>query len=367
MDALAEFGDATFARGEVVRLSAVRDQAAEDRMEAELQLGRDAELVPELERLIDEQPLRERRWAQLMLALYRANRQADALRKFQELRHLLGEELGIDPSNELARLEEGILLQQPELRAPPKTPRRADTRPRSTPAESPGSSDALPVVVAAQVGSPFVGRVSELERLRAFGAQIGQDRRGFALVTGEPGIGKTTLAATFAHEMSVRATTVFWGRCDQEVLTPYQPFVEVLRDWAVSIDPDRLRAALGADAPQIARYVPAIAALVPDMTEALSVEVETERFRWFESVASVLATMTAAQPGLLVLDDLQWADKPTLQLLRHVLRQRGTIRLLVVATLRPYDLAGGGRHRGDARRPSPRSRLRTNRARRSRS
>ena len=70
-DVLAEFGDATFARGEVVRLSAVRDQAAEDRMEAELQLGRDAELVPELERLIDEQPLRERRWAQLMLALYR--------------------------------------------------------------------------------------------------------------------------------------------------------------------------------------------------------------------------------------------------------------------------------------------------------
>ena len=112
---LAEFTFAPFAQAEIARLSELRLKAVEDRVEAHLALGLHAELTGELRRLITEEPLRERLWGQLMLALYRSGRQADALRAYAELRSVLGEELGIEPSPALARLEEAVLLQKPEL------------------------------------------------------------------------------------------------------------------------------------------------------------------------------------------------------------------------------------------------------------
>jgi streptogramin lyase len=90
----------------------------EQRVDAELALGRHAELVPELEALVREKPLRERRRAQLMLALYRSGRQAEALEAYRSGRKLLAEELGLEPGEELRRLEKGILEQDPELAAP---------------------------------------------------------------------------------------------------------------------------------------------------------------------------------------------------------------------------------------------------------
>jgi DNA-binding SARP family transcriptional activator len=113
--ALADFEGATWAEPEVARLEGLRLAAIERRTDARLALGQHADLVPELETLATEHPLREALWAQLMLALYRSDRQADALRTYQRLRSHLGEELGIEPSKELVRLEEAILLQRPEL------------------------------------------------------------------------------------------------------------------------------------------------------------------------------------------------------------------------------------------------------------
>src|SRR6266511_6338211 len=114
---LAELGD-SFARAERARLEEQRLAALEQRIEAELALGRHAELVPELEGLVREQPLRERLRGQLMLALYRCGRQADALEVYRSGRRLLDEELGLKPDDELQRLERAILNHDPSLDAP---------------------------------------------------------------------------------------------------------------------------------------------------------------------------------------------------------------------------------------------------------
>jgi YVTN family beta-propeller protein len=116
--AFEEFTDSDVVVAEADRLAELRLVAVEDRVEAELRLGRHRELVAELEGLVREQPLRERLWAQLMVALYRSGRQADALLAYQRARSLLVEELGIDPGAELRRLHAAILAQDPGLDLP---------------------------------------------------------------------------------------------------------------------------------------------------------------------------------------------------------------------------------------------------------
>jgi DNA-binding SARP family transcriptional activator/pimeloyl-ACP methyl ester carboxylesterase len=136
--ALAEFADEPFARAEAARLEELRLDAFEDRIDAELVLGRHGEVVAHLEAGARQHSLREKLWARWMLALYRCGRQAEALRAYQELRVHLREELGITPSAELIALEEAILLQKPELDWTPahpqvaadETSRRAEPRDR---------------------------------------------------------------------------------------------------------------------------------------------------------------------------------------------------------------------------------------------
>ena len=124
--ALADFLYEPFAQTDIARLEELRTVALEERVEADLALGRHVELVPELEALVQAQPLRERPRAQLMLALYRSGRQADALAAYREARETLVEELGIDPGPELRRLEAAILRQDESLlpsdAAAPATP-----------------------------------------------------------------------------------------------------------------------------------------------------------------------------------------------------------------------------------------------------
>jgi DNA-binding SARP family transcriptional activator/class 3 adenylate cyclase len=119
---LAEFSAAPFARAASARLEELRLAASERRVEADLRLGRHLDLVGELESLISEHPFRERLRAQLMLALYRSGRQADALAAYRATRHELREELGIEPSQALQELERRILQQDPELTLAPTVP-----------------------------------------------------------------------------------------------------------------------------------------------------------------------------------------------------------------------------------------------------
>jgi YVTN family beta-propeller protein len=116
--ALSDFAYESFAQPEIVRLEDLRLVALEDRIDADLACGRDGDLVPELEALVAEHPLRERLRGQLMLALYRAGRQAEALAVYRDARVRLDEELGVQPTRELRERERAILVQDPALDAP---------------------------------------------------------------------------------------------------------------------------------------------------------------------------------------------------------------------------------------------------------
>ncbi|WP_238992457.1 BTAD domain-containing putative transcriptional regulator [Jiangella ureilytica] len=122
--ALAEFADEPFARAEAVRLTELRHQAVENRIAADLQLGRHAGVVAELETLVAEHPLRERFWAQLMVALYRAGRQGEALEAYHTVRRLTADQLGVEPGAELRRIQAAILRHDPELEPRPTAARR---------------------------------------------------------------------------------------------------------------------------------------------------------------------------------------------------------------------------------------------------
>jgi YVTN family beta-propeller protein len=125
-----DLGDPPFARAEAAHLEELRLQAFEDRIEADLRLGRAGELVPELQTFVGREPYRERLRGQLMLALYRSGRQADALASYRDARRLFVDELGIEPSRELQELEQAILRQDPSLASSPTMARRARARPR---------------------------------------------------------------------------------------------------------------------------------------------------------------------------------------------------------------------------------------------
>ncbi|MGH8991387.1 MAG: BTAD domain-containing putative transcriptional regulator, partial [Acidimicrobiia bacterium] len=170
--ALADVASAPFARAEATRLEDTRLSALEDRVEADLACGRHIEVATELDALTRAHPLRERFWALWMVALYRSGRQADALRAYQELRQILGEQLGIDPSEPLRRLEGAVLRQDPDL----------DWRPA---AAAPSATDPPPAVAGSGVVTflftDVVGSTELLDRLGEDAAEAARQAH-FALL-----------------------------------------------------------------------------------------------------------------------------------------------------------------------------------------
>ena len=199
--ALAEFAYDEFAQSEVVRLGEARLAAFEDRIEADLACGCHAELIGELQALVSEHPLRERLRGQLMVALYRSGRQADALRCYQDGRTTLVDELGIDPGPALQRLEAAVLAHDPAL-DPPAVTRTDDV------AEVPGLPSAgrsLPW--AAMTGSltSFVGRTTELVEVTKL---MGEAR--LVTITGPGGAGKTRLAVEVGTQLQASVPDGVW-------------------------------------------------------------------------------------------------------------------------------------------------------------
>jgi DNA-binding SARP family transcriptional activator len=172
-------------RSEVPRLVEERLQALERRIAIDLAAGRHAELVPELRNLTAEHPLRERLWYQLMLALYRSHRQAEALAAFREVRTILREELGVDPCQDLAELHHQVLSGGPSP---------VEREPTASGGWTPAFQ--LPPEVV-----DFVGREDLIERIKALVVPEEPARRGVPVVTlsGPPGVGKTELAVRVAH------------------------------------------------------------------------------------------------------------------------------------------------------------------------
>jgi DNA-binding SARP family transcriptional activator/DNA polymerase III delta prime subunit len=521
--ALADVADAPLARAEAARLEEARLAALEDRIETDLACGRHAQLVAELEALTRAHPLRERLWGHRMVALYRAGRQAEALRAYQELRTILGEELGLEPDSTLQRLEGAILRHESELDWPsagvaegpvspiapvPSVPggvvtflftdlvgstelldslgedtaeelrrthfallRQAVTdaggeevknlgdglmvvfasplaalrcavaiqeavaeHNRSAPEralrvrvglhagepvraeedffgtavvvarrlcdraeggqilasalvadlvgsrggllfaslgplelkglaapvatvavewERPGGDEsddgdgsageplpALPMpALLTEMGRLFVGRDAELKQLERLWAEAEEGQLRLALLSGEPGVGKTRLAGELARMLHSEGSTVLAGRCDEDLGVPYQPFVEALHHFIEHTPPTLLGRRLGRRAGELLRIYPDLTDRVRGLAPPVRSDPETERYRLFEAVAAWLATASSAQPMLLVLDDLQWATKPTLLLLRHVMRSAGPQHLLVLGIYRDTELS----------------------------
>ncbi len=487
-----------FAPAEIARLEALRAAALEDRIEADLRAGRHGELIAELEALVARHPLRERLRAQLMLALYRAGRQSDALAAYREAVRTFDAELGLRPAPELEALERSILGHDPALRhsppavaqAPAAAPRRAtatilfsdlvgSTRMRSdlgdeaadavrrehdrrvrdaiavhggqevkalgdgflavfgsagaaiacavdvqraidrqagrgsvalTARVGVGAGDVgwegadvfgMPVVEAqrlcaaagagqilvsdtvrllagsAAAGSledagerslpglarsvqswrvrwtahrtvdvplapalvvesapAFAGREQELAGLRDLWSAAADGRRRGVFVTGEPGIGKTRLAAELAAHALGEGGVVLYGRCDDGPAAAAQPFAEALSAYAAACPVDELRVQLGAQAAELLPVLPSLAARVPGVLPAAPAPPEVERLRTLDATAALLEAAGAAAPLLLVLDDLHWADELSLLLVQHLLRADAPMRVLVLATYR---------------------------------
>jgi class 3 adenylate cyclase/tetratricopeptide (TPR) repeat protein len=188
-----------------------------------------------------------------------------------------------------------------------------------------------------RAGRIFVGRDEELERLGRLWKQATAGDRRVALLAGEPGIGKTRLAVELAGAVRGSGGVVLAGRCDEDLGVPYQPFVEALRHYVFSAAERRL----GRYAGDLARLLPELPDLVDGLPEPLRSDPETERYRLFDALVGWLSDVSTEAPVLLVLDDLHWAAKPTLLLLRHVLRSPEPLRMLVVGTYRDSEVGRG--------------------------
>ncbi|WP_297776663.1 BTAD domain-containing putative transcriptional regulator, partial [Mycobacterium sp.] len=479
----------------------------EDRADALLATGRAAEVVGDLEAAVADAPLRERRWGQLMLALYRAGRQGEALGAYQRARSLLADELGVDPGPELRRLEAAIVAQDASLdiavaqhvasvtravtflltdiegstaaweadadamalalarhdelveqvvtsrggrliktrgegdatfsvferpsaaasaaievqdaithepwalrdpirvrialhtgevelrdgdyfgRAVNRVARlrslaeggqilcsgataelvidaladdvvladlgvrqlrnlarpehvfelrmeTAEQHPESPATETPMERPGLPAVLIGP--GPFVGRGRELEGLLSAWQSALAGGVSTVLIAGEPGVGKTRLAGEWSQRADELGAIVLYGRCDEDLGAPYQPFAEALRSLVPCMGTDRLRGLRGVEA--LLSIVPGLADVVPDLARPAHSDPDTERYALFDAVVALLGTASRSAPVLLVLDDLHWATKPTLLLLRHLLRFGEHARVQIVGTYRSTDL-----------------------------
>ena len=479
----------------------------EDRADALLVTGRAAEIVGDLEAAVADAPLRERRWGQLMLALYRAGRQGDALGAYQRARALLADELGVDPGPDLRRLEAAIVGQDTALEIPaaqdlPSVTRtvtflltdiegstaaweadadamavalarhdelveqvvtsrggrliktrgegdatfsvferasaaaaaaielqdgifhepwnlqdpmrirvalhtgevelrdgdyfgRAVNRaarlrslaiggqilcsgaiaelvvdslpddvvladlgmrqlrnlarpehvfelrmetasdlPQTQADDEPLERPGLPAVLTAP--GPFVGRGRELEGLVSGWQTALAGGTHAVLIAGEPGVGKTRLAGEWSRQAYQLEAIVLYGRCDEDLGAPYQPFAEALRSLVPCLGTSRLRGMRGVEA--LLTLIPGLTEVLPDLAAPTRADPETERYALFDAVVALLELASAGAPVVLILDDLHWAAKPTLLLLRHLLRFGDRARVQIVGTYRSTDL-----------------------------
>lgn len=196
----------------------------------------------------------------------------------------------------------------------------------------------LPAFVDTSPGFAFAGRAEAFETLLMAWKETLEGSRRVVLVSGEPGIGKTRLVSELVRHAHDAGTSILWGRCDEELGSPFEPFAEALRHYSHSVPVERLRAELGPLGGELTRLLPELGQRVPGLATPLTGDPETERHRLFEAVSDFLAEMSHTDPVILVLDDVHWADKPSLLLLRHVLRSAAPMRLLVLATYRDTDL-----------------------------
>ena len=197
---------------------------------------------------------------------------------------------------------------------------------------------ALPASLLAGERLAFVGRNEHLHELRLQFKKAQDGHRALVMLAGEPGIGKTRLASEFAQVAHDEGALVLFGHSDEETLLPYQPFVEALQHVVHSVPAEELVRLLGPSAGELARLVPALHDALPGLSEPMRSDPDSERYRLFEATAGFFVALAEEAPVVLVLDDLHWADKPSLLLLQHLYRAATDFGLLIVGTYRDTDL-----------------------------
>lgn len=196
----------------------------------------------------------------------------------------------------------------------------------------------LPRTLVATRTHSFVGRGPELGVIDAAWREAAAGERRLVMVGGEPGIGKTQLAVEAAASAHAQGALVLHGRCDEGLQVPYQPFAGALTQVLDDAAAIGAHPVLGRMAVELVRLVPDLADRVPGVGAALRADPHTEQYRLFEAAAAWLQAIAARQPVVLVLDDLHWATRPTLHLLRHVTTLSDVSRLLVIGTYRDSEL-----------------------------
>jgi class 3 adenylate cyclase len=187
----------------------------------------------------------------------------------------------------------------------------------------------------------YVGRQVEREALSYLWAEARDQGRRVVFVSGEPGIGKTRFATHHAIEAHSDGATVLYGRCDDELAVPYAPWIEALTHYVAQGSDEVLADHVARHGGEVARLAPDLARRVEDLPPPRQSDPETERYMLFSAVTGLLAGASKREPLVLILDDLHWADKPTLALLKHIAVSGAAMRLLVLGTYRGSDLARG--------------------------
>lgn len=335
-DAYADCPDHPWAAADSARLAELRLLAREAVAEARLAEGESALLVPELADMADAEPLREERWRLLVLALYRAGRQGDALAALRRCRAVLADELGVEPGPVLRAVEAAVLAHSPDL----------DWRPVDAPAVSPSPAPDLPPVSADTGPAPRIPSVPEpwlVGRDTAFAALVdlalggGEASAGgprtvppaamspavrIGLATGEAGCGKTVLAEAVSARAAAGGCRVAWGRCPEVEGAPaLGPWPALLRSLGADAATPGLSALLGPEAPE--------ADAAADAADPLA-----RRYRLHQAAAAFLGAEARRQPLLLIVDDAHHADEDTLDMLAHVLGALADVPVCLLLTYR---------------------------------
>ena len=300
--------------------------------------------------LIDCAGYRETGPSFLMQALAERGRIAEAVRVFDAFRVHVQEELGMPPGASLRALHERLVTRQVAAgrhqridslavgAAPLVVPDvvDADVRQRAA-AEDPFP---LPTTLSSSGRDALVGRKADLDHLERCYRQTRSAGPRLTLIYGEPGIGKTRLATELGWRARADGAVVLYGRCDEEPVLPHQPFIEALRHYVAAAPLTELTAQMRPISGELRSVLPELTERVSDLPEPLSGDPDGARYRLFEAISSLLCRAAQSRPVVMVLDDLHWADTPTLLLLRYLMRYAGDASLLVLGTYR-HDLDAG--------------------------
>ncbi|MEV6317822.1 BTAD domain-containing putative transcriptional regulator [Streptomyces sp. NPDC051776] len=352
--ALADVADYGFAAPEVARLEEAKVAAEELRVAALVGRGEYERAVTAAEQLTERHPLREAAWASLLRALYRSGRAADALQRYDKVRGLLAEDLGLEPGPELRDLQVAILRHDTSILGtrPPLgasataaqllgggtavsgasalTATASMTKSGTAVSGCPPTRSAADRVAVAD--SVMVGRGEEMARLRRVLDTARGGRAAWAIISGEAGIGKTRLAQELACMAEDSGFTVAWGRCVEDGdAPPFWPVSQLLRGLGF----------VGGSSRHDAGPLASLVASVRGERREAGAEAGAghERFALFDETAGWLAAQVGTRPTLCVIDDLQWADADTLALMTFLARHLHDAPLAMVGTTRDSSAA----------------------------